>query len=229
MTTFPGFSNIYSVDDPFNNRWLRADVGGSIDSLRITRGEIPAPSGVRAVWAMGGARPSDFVWTTSVHPIIMHTRIADLLMEKGLSGWSGYAVEVVDKTGRSHSDYFGLCVHGRAGAVDLNRSVVVLKQYPAGWFPHFLGHYFDPETWDGSDFIMHEPDVRGCASGHVMVSERVAAELRRTRAKNVGFTRLTEVSVSTSIYEIGRDYLLPDGFARAVDSAYSRAGVPKPV
>jgi hypothetical protein len=135
---------------------------------------------------------------------------------------------VTDKKGRLYRDYNGLQISGRCGAVNLTRSVVVLSEYPAGWFPHFLGHYFAEDSWDGTDLFMERPDERGRVTGHVFATERVRDVFRRAKVRNVAFERLTDVSVNTDTYEVGSDYLMPPDFSQRVDAAYARAGVPRP-
>jgi hypothetical protein len=166
----------------------------------------------------------DFVWTTSVHPVIVHRRAVDLLEQQQLTGWSTYAVELREKDGTLSNDYVGLVVLGRCGPVQLSRSVVVLKEYPAGWFPHFLGYYFDEASWDSSAVFMHTPDAAGNTTGHVFVTEALRRVFRHAKVGNVAFERLTNLSLPTSIYEIGSQHLLPDGFSQQVEHAYTRAG-----
>jgi hypothetical protein len=160
--------------------------------------------------------------------VIVHRRVIDLLRENRFTGWETYPVIVVDREGRSHLDYYGLVITGRCGAVDLARSVVVLSKYPTGWYPHFLGRYFDESSWGGSDFLMELPDCRGKASAHVFVTEPVRLAFSGAKIENVDFRALSEISVDTSVYEIGSQYLLPSDFSLRVAAAYRDAGMPRP-
>jgi len=45
---------------------------------------------------MGGVCPSDVIWTTSVFPWIVHSRVGNLLRKKEITGWRSYPVQVVD-------------------------------------------------------------------------------------------------------------------------------------
>lgn len=228
MPSFPGFEHVYSLRDPLSNRSLRGNFEAREDCLALTRGETTTTETTRISWAMGGGMPSDVIWTTSAHPLIVHRRVVDLLREHGLAGWRTYPVDVTDKQGESHPDYQGLVISGRCGTVDLSRSVVVLSQYPAGWYPHFLGRYFAEDSWDGSDIFMETPDSIGRVTAHKFVTEKVRQVFDRAKIKNVHLQRLTEESVSTSIYEVGSSHLLPHDFTRRVDAAYARAAVPRP-
>jgi len=199
------------------------------DCLALTRGDETAKQPIQIHWAMGGETPSDFIWTTSAHAIIVHRRVADLLREHGFTGWHTYPVHVSGKKGDTYSEYLGLAIAGRCGPVDLSRSIVVLSEYPAGWFPHFLGHYFDETSWDGCDLFMEAVDPSGRRTANIFATEPVRQVFRRAKIKNIIFERLTERSVNTSVYEIGSSHLLPLDFQSRVDAAYGRAGVPRPV
>ena len=226
--TFPGFQYLYLLRDPLSNRPLRGHFDSALDPCAITRGELLPTHPIPVLWAMGGATPSDTIWTTSVHTTIVHGRIVDLLRESNVTGWRTYPVSVTDKKGKLYRDYSGLVITGRCGPVDLTRSAVVLSEYPGGWFPHFLGHYFDDDSWDGSDLFMEHPDSRGHRTAVVYVTERVRTVFRRAKVRNVELKRLTEVSVSTWVYEVGSAHLLPTDFRARVDAAYVLADVPRP-
>lgn len=228
MRNFPGFDHLYLLSDPLSNRPLRGDFEEKADCLALTRGETKAEKEVRISWAMGGAIPSDFIWTTSAHPVIAHRRVMDLLREHGVTGWSTYPVTVTDKTGQAHLDYEGLTIVGRCGPADLSRSVVVLSEYPAGWFPHFLGHYFAKDSWDGSDIFMERPNSRGKVIALKFVTEKVHQIFKRAKIKNIRMECLTERSVMTSIHEIGDPHSIPADFIQRVNAAYARADVPRP-
>ena len=225
---FPGFDLIYQLEDPLSKQPLRGRFQADVDSLALTRGEIDPSQTVRVGWAMGGRKPSDVVWTTSAFPIIIHRRFVDLLRQNGVAGWRSYEVVVTDRDGEPYKDYEGLIVIGRCDAVDLSRSVVVLSEYPRGWFPHFLGRYFDEKSWDGSDLFMERPDFKGKVTAHIFVTEKVRRLIDAARINNVRLERLTEQTVSTSVYEIGRSHLLPHDFSQRVRAAYVRAGVSPP-
>lgn len=151
-----------------------------------------------------------------------------MLLEHRISGWRTYPVNVMDKLGEPQPDYEGLVVTGRCGNVDLARSIVVLSEYPTGWYPHFLGHYFEESSWDGSDIFMETPDSAGRVTAHKFVTEKVRLAFEKAKIKNARLERLTEQSVRTSVYEIGSSHLLPHDFSRRVEAAYIRAGIPKP-
>ena len=177
---------------------------------------------------MGGASPSDVIWTTSAHVIILHVGLTKVLEAGSLTGWQAYSALVTDKFGEKREGYAGLQIVGRCGAIDLSRSEILLKEYPGGWYPQIKGHYFEETSWDGSDIFMHRMDAQRRVTADMLVSERVRDALVSASAPNLKFTCLTEHSVPSSVYEIGLRYLLPKDFQERVDAEYDRLGVPRP-
>lgn len=226
--TFPGFSDLYTLDDPVASRPYRADFREDDHGLPLSRGEVTTEVPVGLTWAMGGGAPGDVVWSTSVHPLVVHARVAEVLRAHAFTGWGTYPVTVVARSGVEHHDYVGLAVTGRCGPVDLARSVVGLQEFPGGWAPYFEGQYFVPDTWDGSDLFMEAPDHLGRSTSHRYVSGRVRSALERAGVRNLDFTALPDRRVATSVYTIGSPHLLPADYAARVDAAYAAAGVPRP-
>ena len=224
---FPGFERLYELGDPVANRPYR----GGFDhdaAFELSRGETTVRRPVEVTWAMGASAPGDVIWTTSAHPLIVSSRVVSLLHTSKLTGWKTYPVVVFDKQGRKRPGYVGLAVIGRCGRIKLAKSHVIVQKYPAGYFPHFIGHFFDTSSWDGSDFCVDRPDSRGKSSMTRIVTEEVVALLQRNRISNVLCERLTEVSVATDVFEIGSRYLLPTDFQSRVASAYRAAGKAPP-
>jgi hypothetical protein len=233
MRDFPGFQNFSLLNDPLSRRPMRGSIDHKTDTFGLTRGEVEAQGPIQVSWYMGGAMPSDFVWTGNVGALVVHRRVVQLLRDNGFTGWGSYVVSVIDKGGDYHPEYEGLIVRGRCGPADLSRSVVVLSQphseyQVGGRFPQFLGYYFSEDSWDGSDIFMEMRDARGRQTAHVFVTERMRLALEAARVKNVKFERLTESVVSTSTYETGNAYKLPPDFSARVSAAYRRAGIEPP-
>jgi len=137
---------------------------------------------------MGGARPVDPVlWTTHAVPIILADAVVQLLRSEGLTGWSLYEVSVRDKQGEQVPGYSGLAVTGRCGNLDHSMSVELPRIRPAGIFPVWKGLFFDPNSWDGSDFFM--PAQR---FGSVFVVDAVKKAFERAKIRNVSFTPLDQ-------------------------------------
>src|SRR5437588_991555 len=91
----------------------------------------------------------------------VHQRVIDVLLDNRFTGWSTYPAVVCDKSGLEYAHYHGLVITGRCGQRNLSASKIELSEYPGGWFPNFVGHYFDETSWDGSDLFMEEGDESG--------------------------------------------------------------------
>ncbi len=133
---------------------------------------------------MGGAKPSDVVWTTYAVPVLLSQRVIDLLRKEDVTGWDVIPCDLRGKKGESWP-YGFLQVHGRCGAIDEGKSMKIDKIFPGGVFPAWIGLYFEPASWDGSDVFM--PEGRG---GWVIVTERVKAVLEKAKVRNVLYTAL---------------------------------------
>jgi len=227
MVAFPGFDRVYLLQDPLSTSAYRGRFDTSIDPLAITRGEVTPETPILIRWDMGGESPSDIVWTTSAHPLIAHRRVLDLFCEKNLTGWRSYPVQVLDKLGTVHDDYAGLQIVGRCGVVDLSRSTVALKHYPGGWFPQLVGYFFDENSWDGSALFMHVPDRNGRVSAHILMTEPVREILSKAQIRNVGYQRLSDLSVVVSTYRISQADL-PHNLEERINAVYEQEGIPRP-
>ena len=224
----PDYGQLFSLSDPVANKPFRGDfVPGEI-ALGLSRGDLRCDKPVHINWAMGAALPADIIWTTSGCPLIVHARVIDLFEMHGLTGWTGYPVQVRAKNGTRLPDYIGLSITGRCGPIDLTRSEIVLRQFPRGWIPYFQGHFFAHDTWDGSDLFMESADALGKVTARRFVGPRTHKLLRQINAPNLKFGRLSEHSLACSIFEIGLRHLLPPDYADRVAFAYERSKVPRP-
>jgi hypothetical protein len=127
------------------------------------------------------------MWTTFVAPIIVADSVVQVLRSHGFTGWSLYDVTVRDKQDQLIPGYSGLSVTGRCGNIDWASGIEVPRIFPAGIFPVWKGLFFDPESWDGSDFFMPAEPV-----GYVFVVEAVKKALERAKIRNMGFTPLAQ-------------------------------------
>jgi hypothetical protein len=224
---FPGFDHFYSLSDPLKDSAYRGVIDVD-DALSLTRGTISVTEPVSVRWKMGRTKPLDVVWTTMRFPLIVNSRVVELLADRGITGWSDYKVTLVEKSGEVRTDFVGLQIHGRCGPINLNDSTVVLKEYPVGWLPELQGHYFDEESWDGSDIFMHAPDQTGKEVGHILVSRKVKDLFEEANVENVVLTPVPDVTVSLSIYKIGMPHLLPIDLSQRIDRAYQTSGCTRP-
>lgn len=228
MPRFPGFSSLYQLSDPVSSRPYRAHVDQTDVAIELARAEAECPRPVRAVWAMGSAVPGQVIWTTFAHPLIVHERIVELFTTHGFRGWRSCPAEVCTKNGDWSSDYHVLGISGRCGPVDLNQSSIRLCEYPGGWIPHFQGHYFVADSWDGSDLFMHRADHTGKVTLNRFITEPVKKVLSRAKVRNLRIQSLPDVSVDVAVYAIGSAHLLPADIDVKITGAYAVAGVPRP-
>jgi hypothetical protein len=223
------FSTLYAVSDPLGTRAFRAEFGASSDAaFAYSRGDSAPQGSVPVSWFMGSKTPGDVIWSSLVAPLVVHSRVVDALVEARITGWSTYAVQVASGAGEPVPGYVGLAIHGRCAARDLSRSEIVLKKYPGGWSPEFRGHFFPPESWDGSDLFMQHACSGSQTSCHRFATDRVRRVLRKAKISNLAFTPLSDVQTMTANFQIGLQDQLPPDFRDRVAAAYASAGVAMP-
>ncbi|HYI01582.1 hypothetical protein [Hyalangium sp.] len=192
---FPGFDKTFYLGESGYSRAFRGDLDVETDAFGLTRGEVHPAHPIRVDWAMGRAKPVDPVmWTTFAVPIIIADSVVQLLRSHGFTGWSLYEVAVHDKQGQLTPGYSGLAVTGRCGNIDWAQGIEVPRIRPAGIFPVWKGLFFDPASWDGSDFFM--PAERG---GYVLVVEEVKRAFERAKIRNVTFEPLDQFERSWKV------------------------------
>ena len=226
---FPGFENLFHLRDPVADRPYRGRIGvGGRQDFAFTRAEALPARAVMVTHAMGEALPRDVIWTTMAVPVVVSQRFIDILLDQRFTGWSTYPVEVYSKSGDLLPGYHGLSITGRCGLIEPGRSGIVLEHLPGGWIPRFKGLFFDPASWDGSDFFAETPDPVTGGSGHKFITSEVWIALRKAKVRNVRFERLSEEEMSTSIYEIGHEHRLPPDYKERLAQVYRTADVPIP-
>jgi hypothetical protein len=189
---FPGFEHLYELS-PGGSRQefiTQVEVPAGIEPWDLEHGRVVPPGPLVARWVLGGKKPRDVIVSTAVHFTILSERVVQMLKERGFTGWSTYPIDVYGKDGAYVARYHGLAVFGRCGPLDPTRTTRVLVEYPTGWLPRSKGMYFDPVSWDGSDFFMTED------KGFVFVTEEVMRAFKKMKALHIEFTRLTEFTWS---------------------------------
>ncbi len=182
----------YWLDDPLANAAFR----GSPDDFemgQLTRG-MPVTGTAARVRQLRGSTLRDFIWVEP-HPVI-NDRVVELLSSHGLTGWTTYPVEILDRRGEIVRGYHGLAVTGRCQSIRIGKkySNVVYKDYPGGTFPNYKGLYFSKDSWDGSDFLV-AADGQG---GWILVTERVRQLFRKNRVTNCRLTPIEDVEIAVS-------------------------------
>ncbi|MFL5350953.1 MAG: hypothetical protein ACJ8AT_39800 [Hyalangium sp.] len=186
---FPGFDKMFLLEEPGNSKAFRGDldVETTDEAVGLTRAEMHRAHPITLKWAMGRAKPVEVIRTTYATPLIVADSVVQLLRSHGFTGWSLYEVSVHDKQGQRIPGYSGLAVTGRCGSIEWAKGVEVPRISPAGIFPVWKGLFFDPNSWDGSDFFMPTERFRG-----VLVVEEVKKAFERAKIRNVDFTPLDQ-------------------------------------
>ena len=153
----------------------------------LLKGEVTPATPIRVTHAMGG-KPADIVWTTAGSPIIVSEHVLDFLSTAEVTGWKPYPVDLIDKRGHQIDGYFWLAITGRCGPEDRSRVELVLAEFPTGTYPTWRGWFFEPDSWDGSDFFTPSDDTL-----FVMVTDRVKKLFRERRIANIRFEPLASI------------------------------------
>ena len=217
------FDDLYEIGDPVANRPFRGSPHCTIEeAAAFSRAEGRPVTPITVGWAMGGAVPSDVIWTGLGLPLFVSSTFVDVLREARFTGWDTYDVIVIGKDGRVVPGFYGLAITGRCDSQDLSRSELMLRKYPGGWFPVFRGCYFNEDSWDGSDLFMERPDERDHRTVRRYITGRVRTALRRSRISNLRIQRLSELEVDAGAVEISLRYRLPQGYDARVASLYEQ-------
>jgi len=187
-TSNPDLKTFYEFTEPTCYKSFRATLELNENARKITRGELDPSQPVIARWFMGGDKPEDIIWTDSGTPVLLSDRMLDLFLTEGFTGWSTYDVKLFSKNHKTIPGYSGLVVKGRCGPIDDSLSRKVAKKFPARISTVWKGLYFDPSTWDGSDFFMPEGN-----NGWIIIVEKVKRALEKFRFKNAVCISLDEV------------------------------------
>jgi hypothetical protein len=191
---FPGFDRIFSLGESGSSKAFRGRMAVETDGFGLVRAEVHPVHPVTVEWAMGSAEPGEVIWATHAVPIIIADSVVQLLRTRGFTGWSLYPVSVQNKQKEPVPAYSGLAVTGRCGDLEHSMSAEVPRIFPGGIFPVWKGLFFDPASWDGSDFFM--PTQR---FGFVFVVEEVKRAFERAKIRNVTFTPLDQFERSWTI------------------------------
>lgn len=183
--------NIHIIDCAFVRGALHlrlVDEESGRNHLQVFRGEV-VPSGPLRFVRMMGSKPYDFLSTSLVSLVVVSNRVIELFRENGFTGWGTYPVLVRGKNGAEVDGYHGLIVSGHCGPIDRSMSERVWRdpRSPGGRpTEQWLGLYFRPESWDGSDIFSP------AGTSFIFVVQKVRDALARAGLRNFGSKRATE-------------------------------------
>jgi len=175
------------------NAWkLGAFVAEAIDrglnSWDISQGKVDPPSPCRFKRNCG-TKPYDFMISGFAALDLLSPRTIRVLHAGQFSGWRSFPVQITGKKKVPIEGYEGLVVTGRCGPIDWSKAKKVRKPPRSRRgrpYEVSIGMYFDPASWDGSDFFMPE------GTTFCIVTEPVKASLEKEKITNVHFTSLTQ-------------------------------------
>lgn len=159
------------------------------DPFAVLRGDARFPTPLVCEQFLGH-KPYDLIGMGYACLYLLSDRLLYTLRKEGVTGWTAHPVEVRRTDGEVIPGYHVFVVTGRCGPIDDTRSEEVWRPPPTPTgqsYKAWLGLYFAPETWDGSDVFVPQH------TGHIIVVERVRQILQEVRATNIEFDRLTEV------------------------------------
>ena len=167
------------------------------DGVAYMHGETVIPHHPIIFHHRMGGRCYDMI-DGNIPMFLLSDRVIAALRQHNISGWKGYPAEVYDKRHNLVPGYTLLGITGRAGPFDDTTGETITKppRVPNGpcWKAR-RGRYFDPTSWDGSDFFIPQD------KWFVMATERVKAALSPLKTKNITLTPLLE-------FEIAERYVL---------------------
>lgn len=171
------------------------------DDVALFGGGVKPQRALRFDFMKGasGSTVNDFISTSLPPLVLVSNRVVEVL--GAFTGWTTYPVEVYGKRGESIPGYHGLAVTGRCGPIDDSQSRLVIEPPPVPQGrprKKWVGLYFDPKTWDGSDLFLPE------SGGGTFVTEGVRTAMESAHISNVRFTRLTEAENMSSALLFGK-------------------------
>jgi hypothetical protein len=193
------YSELYLLEDPFSNRWLRLDPVSewlTIDNSRqLAYGQWKPPEPVVFKGYMGG--PTADILRTGLPPLIcVSQKVINLLEGNHFTGWATYPVEVSDRKGNNLPDFFGFAVTSFAGERELSRSQIIEKEpivTGGSRYKVYKGFYFNENKWDGSDIFRVHPSW-------LIVTKAVRDSFVKAKIRNVEFITLLDEETSVSAY-----------------------------
>lgn len=199
------YSKLYKLDDPLANRPFRLEPQqkwvGYEEAFQLFCGNLQPPEAIKLKAYMGG-QVTDFLWCGLPPIVCISKKVVELFISNEFTGWTTYPVEVYDKKGNTLEGYSGLAIKGVAGKLDLTRSERILKPDKIPSFKPreiYSGFFFDEKEWDGSDLF------RVKDSSFMIVKETVNDNLIRAKVTNVNLIRLTEVELSTNVFDYKKE------------------------
>lgn len=182
------FDKLFNMRDDFEPGAFRVEVERPFDAFDVVRGAEEPPETLRFRRAMG-KRVFDMIGTGNAALELLSPRALQVLRDGSFTGWRSFAVEITGKKGKRIEGYEGLVVTGRCGPIDWSKGKLIRKPPPVPQgqgYDAWVGMYFDPGSWDGSDLFLPE------GTTYKILTERVKTALEEANITNMRFEPLTE-------------------------------------
>lgn len=159
------------------------------DPFSVLSGRTKSPAPLNFVHHMGD-KVYDVIDTSYAVLYLISERFVQTLNGAGFRGWDTFSVDAYGKGGSPLVGYRGPVVTGTCGPIDKTRCRRESRPPPV---PHgnpyevCVGLYFDPESWDGTDFVLPS------GTGHIIVTEKVKTVLDPSALSNIQFNPLSGV------------------------------------
>lgn len=182
------FDKLFLFDETDEPATFRVELGRPFSAFDIVRGVEEPPRSLcfrRCV----GRYVFDVIGTGSPELLLLSCRVLQVLRDSRVTGWKSFPVEIRGSKGEPIRGYEGLIVTGRCGAVDwsMGKYARMPPRIPSSNpYDAWIGMYFDPESWDGSDLFMPE------GTAYIIAVERVKTAVEQAEITNVRFKPLTE-------------------------------------
>ena len=181
------FGSLYRFSDAGIRGALHVESRKDHDEIALSLGK-KRPRKPLVFTHHSGGKPRDVIGTTEMLCLVSE-RVIKVLRENEFTGWTTYPVEIHGKGGSLVEGYHGFAVTGRCGPIDWCRGKKVRRppRVPGGkpcnvW----IGMYFDPDSWDGSDVFVPKDTL------YTIVTEEVKSAVEGIKPTNVEFEPLTQ-------------------------------------
>lgn len=182
------FSTFYVIKNAWASGATHLKPETRLDKFALLKGDDLLT--VRVFRHVSGSATYDLIGTGHAGLYLLSEKVFSVLEQNAFTGWANYTVEVYNRYGREVTGYSGLVVTGRCGVLLNEKSDRVWREprVPDGKrYQAWMGLYFDPQAWDGSDVFSPDKTM------HVIVNQAVKTALEEAGVTNIGIERLTEI------------------------------------
>ena len=180
------FQELFRLGDDFKHGAFRASPEEEIDGWAVAKGLCEPPKRFNHFM---GSRLYDLIGTGRAVFDLVSQRLIAVLRDDDFTGWQSYPADVYGKKGEPIDGYEVLIITGRCGPIQWEKGTKTRKPPPVPQgqgYDAWVGMYFDPVSWDGSDLFMPEDMTTN------IITEPVKTALVKAKITNVSFEALTE-------------------------------------